>query len=266
MTRVISTFFVLIGSASCAPAPGVLEARVYGEAYIEEELPAADTSDGWTIRFDRFLVNLGEVEATSSDAEAGRLQAPAFRIFDLAQSSGGEGHLVSEAPFPAGAVQEVAFQIAPATAGVMAANASADDVARMVNRGAALLVDGVALRGTETKSFSWAFDTSTHYHRCASTASVTADGRGRVELTIHGDHLFYDDLFDKEPNVSFDLVAGADDDGDGAVTEAELRATDLRTLERYQVGSTGITDLFEFIRYQTRSVGHIDGEGHCETR
>ena len=48
------------------------------------------------------------------------------------------------------------------------------------------------------------------------------------------------------------------------MTQAELAAVDLRPLENYQVGSTDITDLWRFIEQQTTTLGHIDGEGHCD--
>jgi len=43
-----------------------------------------------------------------------------------------------------------------------------------------------------------------------------------------------------------------------------LLAVDLRPLANYQVGSADIVDLWHFIEQQTTTVGHIDGEGHCE--
>ncbi|MEZ4472315.1 MAG: hypothetical protein R3F60_16270 [bacterium] len=63
--------------------------------------------------------------------------------------------------------------------------------------------------------------------------------------------------------MAFDLIAAADADGDGLVTEAELAAVDISTQERYQVGSRPISDLWRFIEQQATTVGHIDGEGHC---
>ncbi|MGA9522055.1 MAG: hypothetical protein WBV82_11350 [Myxococcaceae bacterium] len=131
-------------------------------------------------------------------------------------------------------------------------------------RGASLYVEGTAEKDGQTKHFAWAFDTDTRYSHCDTTIDAKSGETGRAQLTIHGDHLVYDDLFSETPNVAFQLIADADADQDGEITEAELQATDIRTQARYQVGSTGITDLWRFIRFQSTSVGHIDGEGHCE--
>ncbi|HEY0133270.1 MAG TPA: hypothetical protein VGB85_04295, partial [Nannocystis sp.] len=130
--------------------------------------------------------------------------------------------------------------------------------------GYSLYVSGQATRDDVAVRFAWGFTTTTRYTACESQALVDNLHAPKIELTIHGDHLFYDDLFASEPKVSFDLIASADADGDGEVTQAELTAVDLRPLANYQVGSTGIVDLWHFIEHQTTTLGHIDGEGHCE--
>ena len=83
-------------------------------------------------------------------------------------------------------------------------------------------------------------------------------------------HLFYDDAISDEPNVAFQLMADADANGDNAVTLDELAAVDIRAQARYQVGSLKtpaghtITNLRQFLEYQVITLGHINGEGHCE--
>ena len=136
--------------------------------------------------------------------------------------------------------------------------------ARIVRRALpAQLLEGTATKGGEMVSFSWPFQTDTRYVDCASTAEL-AEGDPKSQITIHADHLFYDDLDSEEPNVAFDLVASADTDADGEVTPDELRAVDITGESRYQVGSRNVTDLWSYIEVQTSTVGHIDGEGHCE--
>ena len=135
----------------------------------------------------------------------------------------------------------------------------------MVDGGFSVYIAGSATKGEEVKTFAWGFATRTQYKACESEALVKAATSATVQLTIHGDHLFYDDLFSETPSVRFDLIAAADGDGDGDITQAELEAVDLRPLENYQVGSTGITDLWKFVEHLTSTLGHIDGEGHCES-
>lgn len=176
----------------------------------------------------------------------------------------GEGHLVSELVVPSGTVEHLDYRVGPASDAV-AGNASQDQVERMNQNAQSIWVQGTATRGSETRSFAWGFTTETRYIECDTEQRVENGGTATSQATIHADHLFYDDLESPEPNVAFDLIASADTDMDGSVTEAELRAVDITGEERYQVGARDIAELWSFIEAQTATLGHIDGEGHCET-
>ena len=104
-----------------------------------------------------------------------------------------------------------------------------------------MLVEGEASRAGVTKRFAWAFSTSTRYTDCKAEVdgrevvgvNVTGGGEDRAEITIHGDHLFYDDLEATTAAVRFDALAQADADGDGVVTLDELaRARSPRSIRR----------------------------------
>lgn len=263
MLRRASAVFVVAALAACAPGEGSLELRIWGEAYIEEQIPAAAFVDGWTLTYDAFLVSVGALRLARA-GQAADAEAPEFRIFDLARPSGGAGFPVLTAAVSAGAYADLGYAIAPSAAAV-AGDASAADVQRMRDGGLSVYVAGRAERAGVVKTFAWGFATETRYSHCASTAVVEDGGEATAQITVHGDHLFYDDLFSSAPAVTFDLIAGADADGDGDVTQAELVAVDIRPLANYQVGDRiEITDLWRFIEQQTTTIGHIDGEGHCE--
>jgi hypothetical protein len=240
---------------------GSLDIRIYGEPFIEEGIPADVFADGWSVRFDSFLVSVGEVTAGSAGDDAPALEDATYRIFDLARPSAGDGFTVLSAEVPGGAYDDVGFRLRGGSSAV-AGNAGAEDVAFMNERGYSMYVEGVATRGDEMRTFAWGFTTATTYRSCQSVA-VVAGAPARSVLTIHADHLFYDDLVSEEPAVRFDAVAGADADGDGDITSAELAAVDITGFERYQVGSFEVEDLWTFIDHQASTVGHIDGEGHC---
>lgn len=218
--------------------PGDLAVAVYGEEFIEEGIPSAEFVDAWAVSFDAFVVDVGEVTVASGD-EPPAIDASAFDQFDLVQATGGAGQLVVEKAVPGGVYDRVSYQI------------------RSIRATGSARKDGVV------KTFDWTFDRPTEYASCEGTAVVDG-GAAATQLTIHADHLFYDDLVSSEPNVAFDLIAAADADEDGEVTSAELAAMGITPLERYQVGNaTGVTDLWSFIDAQAATVGHIDGEGHC---
>lgn len=263
MPSLARTALVAATLTACAPGEGTLEVSVYGEEFIEDTIPADAFVDGWTVTFDKFLVSVGDITL----AQAGSAPAasePRFQIFDISQTSNGAGFPVTAALVDAGAYDDLGFRIAPSKNAV-AGNASEADAALMRDGGLSVYAAGKAERAGATVRFAWGFATNTHYTRCESTAVVGAGETAAAQLTIHGDHLFYDDLFSAEPNVAFDLIAAADTDADGEVTQAELAATDIRALANYQVGDlTEIVDLWAFIEQQTTTLGHIDGEGHCE--
>lgn len=262
-SRTTSVTLGLALLTACSEEQGDLNVHIYGEEFIEVGIPADVFADGWSIEFDRFLISVGEVAV----AEAGSgpaIEETQFQVFDLAADSGGAGQMVVAGIVPGGAYDQTSYMVAPSDE-LVAGNASEDDVARMKEGGLSVYLAGKATKGGEVKTFAWGFTTRTHYHACQSMAVVDAAAPASVQLTIHGDHMFLDDLFSETPSVRFDLIAEADGDGDGNITQAELEAVDLRPLENYQVGSTNIFDLWHFIEHLTSTLGHIDGEGHCES-
>jgi len=260
---VLSALAVL-ATACGDPAPGSLEIRVYGESFIEDGIPAGEVVDGWAIDFDRFLIALSDVQAAQGSSPPA-LSAPQQTVFDVSLSTMMAGALVASAEVPAGRYDTVSYRIAPARTGAVAGpSVPADAVQAMIAAGESVRVAGTASKAGRSIRFDWRFDEAVRYHTCRSTAEIDG-GTGQAQLTIHGDHLFYDDIVAEEPNVAFELIAATDADGDGVVTRAELQVKDLGAEARYQVGSTGVTNLWDFIAYQTGTLGHIDGEGHCET-
>lgn len=253
-----ATLLLALVACDAEGGEGTLRVAIYGEEFIEEGIPADVFSDGWSVELTRFLVAVDEIDA---DADP----VPGQHVFDLTQPSGGEGHDVARLTVPAGTVEELSYRIAPAGIDAEAGNATPADVEALRDGGFSLLVEGVATKGDDEKAFAWGFTTTTRYSPCETNQEIDDGGTATSQITIHADHLFYDDLDSETPNVAFDLVAAADADSDGTVTAAELAAVDITTEARYQVGSRDIADLWGFIEAQTATVGHIDGEGHCHT-
>lgn len=250
---------LFLGACDGEPAgDGTLRVTIYGEEFIEEGIPADAFVDGWAVVFDRFIIAVDDIDA---DGEP----LPGQHVFDLVQASGGAGHDVGSLMLPAGTVEELSYRIAPAGSDAVAATATDTDVADMQAGGFSLIVEGTATRGEESIALQWGFTTSTRYSPCETKQPLTAGGEARSQITIHADHLFYDDLESSVPDVAFDLIATADADANGTATNGELHAVDITTQSRYQVGSRDIADLHGFIEAQTATLGHIDGEGHCAT-
>jgi len=216
---------------ACAMGEGEVEVRAWGEAYIEEGIPAAAVSDGWAIEFSRF-----EVELTDIAIAGVELDDPG--PIDLTVASEGEGQALGRASVPADSYDDAAFTLARVS------------------------VEGSASKGGEQLGFAWTFATPVDFFECETTTSVPRDATGVFQITIHADHLFYDSLVSETPNIRFDPIAAADLDGDGMITQAELAATDIGA---YDPGNLPIDDLWSYLVALAATMGHVDGEGHCRS-
>jgi hypothetical protein len=279
--------FALAALAACSDSSdgqGTVTFTTWGEDYIEREIPPKDemgeviVEDGWTVRYTKFLVVISEV-SVAEDGKAPAAQLATPKLFDM--HAPGQKPVATFADLPGRAYPHVSYAIAPATAVVeVGAGATEADKQLMVANGYSVFVEGSAIKETTTKSFRWGFKTSTLYDRCKAEVSgketdgvvVTNGGTDAVELTIHGDHLFYDDLQSAEAKLRLDNIVNADANADGEVTLEELAAVDLAdrtkiTSGTYGTGSaTGINDLRAFVEALSRTVGHFRGEGECVAR
>lgn len=240
--------------------PNVLELRIWGEPFVDDGIPAEEFVDGWAVEFNELVVSVTSVEIGSQSVLT---QAIAI---DLASSESAGGVALPAAALGNGSYTEASYRIAPIVEDATAINASAETITAMRERGASVYVDATATRGESTKQMRLFFDTDTLYSPCEIDLSFTGGDEGTAEMTIHADHFFYDSLVSDEPGLAFDVIADADEQGDadGIVTEEELSAYDITALEDYQVGNFDIDNLYDYLAAQTATLGHINGEGHCD--
>jgi hypothetical protein len=216
----------------CACAgEGEVDVRIWGEEYIEEGIPADAAIDGWAISFSRFVVEVGDISIAGAS-----LDDP--DPIDLTEPSEGRGQLLGSATVAAGDHDDAEFTLVRVE------------------------LEGSAEKDGMQKTFAWVFDTPVTFRNCETITEVPRDGVGELQITVHADHLFYDSLVAEEPALRFDAIAAADADADGEVTMAELGATDIGA---YDPGNLAIDDLWSFIAAQAQTMGHVDGEGHCQS-
>jgi hypothetical protein len=264
---------VACGDSAESDGAGDVAFTTWGEEYIEKEIPPSVVEDGWTIEYSRFLVVIRNVRVAD---EGGTVAAsmPGSKLFD--QTKAGVKPVVTFTGLPAKAWTHVSYEIAPATNDTVLEGATEADKQLMVTGGYSVYVEAKATRGLESRRFAWGFRTATLYDRCKGTIGgkdtdgvvVTNGGTDEAQITIHGDHLYYDDLQAKEAKVRFDNIAGADFDNDGIVTLDELGKVKLAEIPAekgpYGTGSAaGINDLGAFVTALSRTVGHFRGEGEC---
>jgi hypothetical protein len=260
--------------AACAAdeLTGTITSTAYGEEFLEEGIPTDAFDDGWSVAFDSFLVSIGDPKAKAGEGGP-EIGEGGLYLVDLARPSKGEGYTLASYDAPEGRYDHYGYRLAPSSSAT-AINVKPADADAMKASGYSIWVRGTAKRDAETRTFDWGFTLSLAYTQCEMAVAIDASG-GEVTMqsTIHADHFFYDDAVSPEPGLAFQLIADADGaDGsarDGAITLAELAATDIRAEQRYQVGSnrapdgSEITNLLQYIQYQATTLGHINGEGHC---
>jgi hypothetical protein len=171
---------------------------------------------------------------------------------------------------------QVSYEIAPVTKDTqLSASATQDDKRIMLDGGFSFYVDATATKGDMTKHYSWGFAIGTRYQECHSEQAgkdeagvvVTNNSEVEVQLTTHGDHLYYDRLqASSDPAIAtslrFDTLAAADKDEDGELTLDELDAAPLN-VRLYDPSGLGAATQGAFVTSLARTIGHFRGEGEC---
>ncbi len=244
----LSACSVIALCAACAQT-GALSVTTWGEEFIEQGIPADEFADGWAVTFSKFALVISSVQVEDDAGNALQtFTAPA--TFDLTQP--GPVQVVDLGEVEAKRYARVGAVVQP------------DDVLG----GSSVVVEGEASKGADAFTFSWSFATATRYSGCESEDGegivVRAGEQNEMQLTVHGDHLFYDDLAADDAVLRADAIFAADADADGEVTQAELSDVDLTTLPIDQYGNAGAAEtLGDFITSLSRTLIHLDGEGEC---
>lgn len=260
---------------------GTVLVTTWGEAYIEEGLPAeAFPHDGWSVKFSKFLVAYSALRIADDDGRVvAELDAP--RVFDLVKKSQGTPKKLGSFELEAKAWPDLSYQIGPISREVTAGDgATVADIDLLFTNQASIHVEGNATSPNGLhKAFAWDFSTATRFEHCFGEQDgkevegvlVTNGGTQQVELTVHGDHLFYDDLQAESGAPRFQILAESDANNDGEVTLRELDLVPLYTIlpsqGSYGTGALGNVDtLGQYVRMLARTIGHYRGEGSCVSK
>ena len=260
-------------ATACGDSDGNLTVTTYGEDFIELMIPSASGPDGegfvddTEVTYSTFLVSFADLRIANRGGDVGASFGP-VGVWDL-QKSG--PHVITDLTLNAETWDDVGITIQP-NANAVAGNVSDAEVADLVSRGASVRAVGTAVHEGTTYSFDWSFTTSTQYRNCVDgngVAGVVVPDGGQVsmEITVHGDHLFFDDLQAEDSNLRFAAFASADVNEDRVITLEELAGVDLTDLPTDQYGTGGdssLTNLREYVEAQTNSLIHFNGEGDCQ--
>ena len=266
-----------------ASGSGAAAFTTWGEDYIEKEIPPSDdggtvVEDGCTIRYSRFLLAISEITIADQSGTQAARQAGTV-VFNMHVP--GIKEVASFPGLTAKAWDRVSYAlVSPGADATLGAGATQEDRALLVGAKAGVHVEGTISKGDVTKSFAWSFPTQTLLRECKGEVAgkeeegvvVTNGSTDTVQLTIHGDHLFYDDLQAASAKVRAQPIVDADADNDDVVTLEELAAVKLSnaaaaTGGTYSAGDVpNVNNLRDFVTALSRTIGHYRGEGECVAR
>lgn len=275
---------VLSGCAS-EGGDGTLSVRISGEQAAQSGYPVGEGeaqiafTDGWTLDFQKVIVSVTAFSMSTSDGEDANVAADAV-VVDLHQ---GTPELWRFDGLAAQRWDSVNYRFTKPPAKARVVNeVSGEDLTRMQDEGFSLLVEGTAHKQDRDVQFSWGFPLAIDVMHCQNGLDgtdgivVRDNALTNSEITVHLDHLFFDNWAVAEPNLRFDALAAVAPEG-RPLSLPDLRAqdnlSDLRGPDgepldlAYDPGSAFHpvpSNLDEFINAAAETTGHWNGEGHCE--
>lgn len=279
---------LLVAAAGCAPGEGTLQATMESEESIVDGIGPAvagrpgGMADGWTLRYERFYINLGYFRVADEDGAAVAIPAEyaaGEQVYDLRNELGA---VLFTVPATARRYGQVGFRNA-ATGAATRFSARIPMADRAAMMGVSTWVTGVATRSGRTVRFDWQFREGWEYSGCEGPASrpgpgtvVREGGVTPLRISIHGEHYFWQSLGESGAS-RFDVIANADTNtapyqgnGDGLVTLDELDRVGLASIPaadgQFTPNGRPVTTLGDFMRWTTGTNAHIDGDGVCRGR
>jgi len=284
-----SLLLSLFVCAACGSdsATGTVTIQLSGEEASRTGWPVTDGADtiefvdGWAVDFDHVLVGIADVSLRASDGDDAMVVTDPI-VVDLHL---GEPQAWALDGVPARRWDRVGYRFAPVTSEFREVNEIDDaDVQAMIDGGFAFWLEGTATRGAESIDFAWGLPLAIDNDGCLNGLDETdgivvrEGGVTEAQITVHLDHLFFDSLAADEPNMRFDPMAAVAEGGvvtlDSLATQS---ITDMRDAEGepIMIEGTPLTydpgdwvlatnDLEQFLYAAAATMGHFNGEGHCE--
>ncbi len=271
-----------------AAGEGSVDVRISGEELVQTGWPAMDGDellafdDGWAVRFEHVVVSVGTLRLAARGKEVFSSDPDGYLV-DL---RAGDADLWSLSGVEAQRWSGVGYRLVKPDAGAeVLGDIPSEIVAAMRDEGYSLWVEGTGEKGEKLIRFRFAIPaevtmSNCHNGRDDTDGIIVGDGRTtEVELTLHFDHLFWDDHAAEEPRLLFGPIAYAAS-SEGLVTLDDLkkqRLSDMKNeLGEPLVDENGASigyvprvelpdnDLREYMLDSAMTIGHFNGEGHCE--
>lgn len=273
--------FLAVGALLAACGDDTVHEK-YGSVDVTASAPTLGkeftTTDGWVVKYDRFLVSVSAISISASETKVVTTSATP-QIFDAVAPQ--PTLLLSDIVRRAQQWDTFSFQIAPAvesatTPITLAATVTEPLRDLMTKGGLSIYLEGKATKAAVTKTMKWGFTSDTTFGECEGEREgvkikgiiIPPAGGDAVDLVLRGDVLFSDNLTAPGVALRFDPFAAADADANGEVTTEELKATTLETARAsgpYDIGKQkDVADLGAFTNALTREIlASFRAKGTC---
>lgn len=284
------TWMIVLFAAGCADPTGELTVLLDAEDSITQGLEPGtgeeDIVDGWTVRFTKYVVSIGDVRLSRS-ADGLDASDPDVTVIDLAALPAGGVELASFEALSVGRWDQFVYSTPAPDGATRDESVSEADFEEMIANDWTHLIEGTlesaegescppdgACRPATSLSFRFAASVPTTFGPCEAEdglpGATVIEGGTTVSVTIHGDHVFFD-AFPSGAEVverRAQWLANADTDGDDAITPEELMAIDAAALLPSETHSLAGAEIpietgWDFVRAQLATQGHFQGEGEC---
>lgn len=254
--------------AACSEVgEGQVTFQAWGEEAPVEGFSSSDLADGWAVTFDRWLTAFGEPTLVSADDGSDIARDDRVWVADWTRTVSPVD--LTELTAPARR-HDVAFSVmVPPADAVALEGVSEDDVALLRDNGWTHWIEGSATDGTDTYTFGWELQRQVRLVRCESGrdgnpgVAVPAEGNLNAVLTLHADHLLWDQLGTEEADMRFGPLTQADANGDQHLSMDELAALNVSDIG-YETAGIDIEDSIQaFIEFSVAIGMHLDGDGLC---
>jgi hypothetical protein len=256
--------------AGCGSGTGSLEVFISGEEAAVDGYPVGDIGfvDGWTLEFDVLTIAIHDFELRGADGDDAMITGEPLLV-DL---TSGESLGWTFEGVPARRWEDVRYRIGPAVSGARELGDIDPAVRdRMTDEGLAIYVEATAEKDGTIRRIEFAIAADVQHSRCVGTDEtdgliVASNQQNEAQVTTHWDHLFFDSLALDQANMRFDAIAAVATD-ETPITLEDLSAQRLADLEvLYDPASTPLSEptLRAMIEALAITVGHFQGEGHCE--
>lgn len=280
-TPALACALLTLPLTACGPSAdeGRVEVLLQAEDTITEGLNPGtgpeDLVDGWTARFDKYVVAVGNVRL-GRDANDIEVRDETRRAYDLVQIPQSDWLLTEIEDVEAKRYDFFGYETVHANDAERHESVTEEDFEEMVEHDATYLIEGAITRDDEEVTFRFLVPAETAFGPCEADGipgvPVTGDVTTAVGITIHGDHMFFDSFGTHDVQRRAQWIADADLDDSGHVDEEELMTitgtalSELFPSDEYALGgwtAFPIESAYDFLRAQLQTQGHFLGEGEC---